>query len=405
MSGPGTLSEAASKALLQTYGVPIADEREVADAAAAVQAADGARLSGRRQVVWCRDRSQDRARSCAAAARRCRRRCVLPLPNCWPRRLPADGDVSLLVAPMIAGSRELIAGVVRDPQFGANVMLGVGGIIAEAIADVQFRPAPISEIDAHEMIDGLATQKLLGAFRGEPAVDREQLTAVLMGLSALATSRARCRLGRRQPVDRASRWRAGRSRCTRRARRRPSRADAATHVAADRRTVPGAVRPAEVCSSPVPAPIPASSASSACTTSSPAATRAQVFGTNLEGEEVLGIRTVADIADLPDDAIDLVFVCTPGCRQRKRAARLRGQGRQGRVPDQRRLRRGRRSRARRRGRAGRARRRARHPAGRSERPGCRQHSGQPVRPDRRSVSAERVASRSPARAATSSAAS
>jgi acetyltransferase len=36
-----------------------------------------------------------------------------------------------------------------------------------------------------------------------------------------------------------------------------------------------------------------------------------VFGTNLQGEEVLGVRTVADIAELPDNAIDLVFVCTP----------------------------------------------------------------------------------------------
>ena len=41
-------------------------------------------------------------------------------------------------------------------------MLGVGGILAEAVADVLFRPAPISEIDAEDMIDSLATQKLLG---------------------------------------------------------------------------------------------------------------------------------------------------------------------------------------------------------------------------------------------------
>ena len=55
---------------------------------------------------------------------------------------PDDGDVVVLVAPMVRGNRELIAGVLRDPQFGPTVMLGVGGILAEAVADVVFRPAP-----------------------------------------------------------------------------------------------------------------------------------------------------------------------------------------------------------------------------------------------------------------------
>jgi acetyltransferase len=36
-----------------------------------------------------------------------------------------------------------------------------------------------------------------------------------------------------------------------------------------------------------------------------------IYGTNLQGENVLGIQTVADIEQLPDNAIDLVFVCTP----------------------------------------------------------------------------------------------
>ena len=60
---------------------------------------------------------------------------------------PDDGDVNVLVAPMISGNRELIAGVVRDPQFGPTVMLGVGGILAEAVADVVFRPAPLDRVD------------------------------------------------------------------------------------------------------------------------------------------------------------------------------------------------------------------------------------------------------------------
>ena len=39
--------------------------------------------------------------------------------------------------------------------------------------------------------------------------------------------------------------------------------------------------------------------------------RGKVFGTNLEGETVLGVPTVPDVDDLPDGEADLVFVCTP----------------------------------------------------------------------------------------------
>ena len=55
-----------------------------------------------------------------------------------------DGDVHLLVAPMVKGNRELIAGLHLDPQFGMTVMLGVGGILAEAVADVAsaWSPSP-----------------------------------------------------------------------------------------------------------------------------------------------------------------------------------------------------------------------------------------------------------------------
>jgi hypothetical protein len=87
---------------------------------------------------------------------------------------------------MVAGHRELNAGLVHDRQFGPNVMLGVGGVLAEAIADVVFRPVPIGPADAAEMIDQLRTQRLLGAFRGEGAVDRQALASVLDGLSRLA---------------------------------------------------------------------------------------------------------------------------------------------------------------------------------------------------------------------------
>jgi acetyl-CoA synthetase (ADP-forming) len=103
---------------------------------------------------------------------------------------PDDGAVSLLIAQQVRGNRELIAGVLRDAQFGPVVMLGIGGVVAEAIADVAFRLVPLSALDAGELIDDLATQELLGPFRGEPAVDRAALIDVLLGLSLLAADNA-----------------------------------------------------------------------------------------------------------------------------------------------------------------------------------------------------------------------
>ena len=103
---------------------------------------------------------------------------------------PDDGDVEVLVSTMVDGNRELIAGLNDDPQFGLTIMLGVGGILAEAIRDVVFRLVPIDEVDAGEMIDDLATQRLLGEFRGEPEVDRRALTDALVALARVGEQEA-----------------------------------------------------------------------------------------------------------------------------------------------------------------------------------------------------------------------
>jgi hypothetical protein len=62
-------------------------------------------------------------------------------------------------------------------------------VLAEAISDVVFCPAPILPVDAEEMLEGLGLQAVLGPFRGEPAVDRGELVQVLLALSALAGDR------------------------------------------------------------------------------------------------------------------------------------------------------------------------------------------------------------------------
>jgi acetate---CoA ligase (ADP-forming) subunit beta len=101
---------------------------------------------------------------------------------------PDDGAVDLLVAHMVTGARELIAGLHTDPQFGRCVMVGVGGVLTEALADVTFRLTPLDASDAADMLDELRSQGLLGPLRGEPAVDRAALVDVLLALSRLAES-------------------------------------------------------------------------------------------------------------------------------------------------------------------------------------------------------------------------
>ena len=182
-----TLSEAESKQLLARHGVVMAPEREVLDAEAAVEAAVKiglpvvVKLCGP-TIAHKTERNLVRLGLGTEAAVREAASSLLDQAG------TGDGPVTLLVAKMVRGNRELIAGLTTDPQFGVAVMLGVGGILAEAVADVTFRLVPITRLDAMEMIEDLATQKLLGHFRGEPPVDREALADVLVGLSELSVA-------------------------------------------------------------------------------------------------------------------------------------------------------------------------------------------------------------------------
>ncbi len=91
----------------------------------------------------------------------------------------------VLIEKMVKGSREFVIGLSRDAQFGPCVMFGLGGILTEALKDVTFRVAPLSRQDALEMIDEIKTKKLLGEFRGSPAVDRDALARALVGVGDL----------------------------------------------------------------------------------------------------------------------------------------------------------------------------------------------------------------------------
>ncbi|MBU2622048.1 MAG: acetate--CoA ligase family protein, partial [Proteobacteria bacterium] len=95
------------------------------------------------------------------------------------------GKGKILVQRQIEGGLELIAGMVRDPQFGHCVMLGLGGIFTEILKDTVFAVAPVSHGEGLSMIKRLKSQKLLNGFRGYPPVDREILAKIIVCLGDL----------------------------------------------------------------------------------------------------------------------------------------------------------------------------------------------------------------------------
>jgi acetyltransferase len=97
----------------------------------------------------------------------------------------AGKKVPVIVCRMVKGEREFVAGVVSPSGFAASVMFGLGGIFTEALDDAVFRPAPVSMDDAEEMIRDIRSQKLLGAFRGMPAVNINSLAGLLHRLSLI----------------------------------------------------------------------------------------------------------------------------------------------------------------------------------------------------------------------------
>ena len=179
------LSEFESKQLLATYGLMVSRDRLVQSADEAV-------------AVWEEIGGPVAVKLCSPSlAHKSERGLVrLGLDNPGGVRSAAedllaaattdDGDVALLVSEMVTGHRELIAGVVRTEQFGAALMLGLGGVLAEAIGEAVFRLIPVIAADCEDMIDDLGMNALLGPIRGEPAVDRLALTGALLGLAEAA---------------------------------------------------------------------------------------------------------------------------------------------------------------------------------------------------------------------------
>jgi acyl-CoA synthetase (NDP forming) len=169
------LDPAATRALLSAYSVPLVPEHVVATAEEAVAAS---RILGRPIVVKTAAAGVHKTESGGVA---------LDLQTDDEIRAAAEHiGGPLLVQPMIEDGTELLAGIVQDPLFGPLVAFGPGGVFAELIGGAQFRIAPLTDLDAVELVQGGKAGQLVSGFRGAAAVDAEALAELMHRLSALA---------------------------------------------------------------------------------------------------------------------------------------------------------------------------------------------------------------------------
>ena len=227
----------------------------------------------------------------------------------------SDGRVQLLVARMISGSRELIVGMVNDPVFGKTAMLGIGGIFAEVIQDVVFAPLPIDQSRALGMIDALKYKSMLQEFRGESAVNVGALADALVALSAACDAHQEIvsidinpmivqRDGSLVAVDALVEVLSDANLPTT-ANTQSNRQSSSRFTQYDSLFSPRAI--VVVGASSHPGKFGFVSLHNILSNKF----AGKVYATNLAGEAILGIQTVASIDDLPMNEIDLAFFCTP----------------------------------------------------------------------------------------------
>ncbi|MGD6810386.1 MAG: acetate--CoA ligase family protein [Candidatus Bathyarchaeia archaeon] len=93
--------------------------------------------------------------------------------------------LGVLIMEMAPAGTEVIVGAIKDPQFGATIMFGLGGIFVEVLKDVTFKIAPVSADEAKEMILGLKASALLKGYRNTPPTDIDALAQIIVNVSKL----------------------------------------------------------------------------------------------------------------------------------------------------------------------------------------------------------------------------
>jgi len=179
-AGRVALDEAAGKQVLANLGVAVPKSLIIHDVNAAAQACAGLRPPLALKIVSPDILHKSDAGGVKVGLKNAAEvedaiRAMMKLPAIANARV--DG---FLLEEMAPAGQEIVIGGVRDPQFGPMVMVGLGGIFVEVLADVAFRICPITRLDAEEMLDELKGAALLKGARGRKPASRAAIVDALL---------------------------------------------------------------------------------------------------------------------------------------------------------------------------------------------------------------------------------
>lgn len=179
-AGRAALDETAGKQLLAAYGIAVPKSVVVSGADEAAAA-----MQGLRTPVVVKVMSPDilhksdaggvkvHLKSAAEAADAIRAMAAQP-------QIKAAKVEGYLIEEMASPGQEIVVGGLRDPEFGPLVMVGLGGIFVEVLADVSFRICPITRVDALEMLAELKGAAVLKGARGRKPASLDAIVDVLL---------------------------------------------------------------------------------------------------------------------------------------------------------------------------------------------------------------------------------
>ena len=183
-----TLTEREAKEVLALYGVPVVGEKLVHSADEAANAAEALGLP-----VVLKVESPDLPHKTEAGVIRLNLKTAAEVRAAYDAVManahkvePLPDINGVLVQPMVPQGVEMVVGARVDPLFGPLVVVGLGGILVELLADTALLPAPVSHTEALEMLRSLKGVKLLEGFRGMPATDLNRFAEIICRISEFA---------------------------------------------------------------------------------------------------------------------------------------------------------------------------------------------------------------------------